>query len=513
MRETTNGEGRPRILVVDDEPAIGALLRELLTQQGYLPQVCLRAEDALERLQQGEERYALLFTDIKMPGMDGIELIRRARKLDSSLVPIVMTGYATLESARAAVREGAYDYVLKPFSVSEVLVAVKNALERQYLSLENARLSDLTELFKISESIAAIRQEHRLLDYVLRAALQRVGAGRGSIMVLLEDRALHVASGIGLPPEARSGALDLGQGIAGWVADNGIPLCVADIESEPDLAARSRGLASRSFISLPLLRQGGRRQNLFASHVLAVLNVCEKTSGEPFNEADLKILNIIANHAAAALENVRLIEDIEQAHLATLKSMAYALEAKDPYTHGHSERVRKYALIAAERLGMNRDDIDTLRLGAMLHDVGKIGVPDTILNKKEPLSPLEWGYIKQHPLIGYDMLAPVGFLGEEHLAIVRSHHERMDGSGYPDGLSKDNLSDGVRIISVADAFDAMSGDRAYRPGMSNANIVDELRRAGQSSLDPLICTLFIDLIADGELLGPTKQAPLRRQHA
>lgn len=507
------GEVRPRILVVDDEPAIGALLRELLTQQGYAPTVCLRAEDALDHLRQGEERYALLFTDIKMPGMDGIELIRQARRIDSTLVPIVMTGYATLESARAAVREGAYDYVLKPFSVSEVVVAVKNALERQSLTIENARLRDLTELFKISESIAAIRQEHRLLDYVLRAALQRVGAERGSIMVLLEDRALHVAAGIGLPSEAHNGAIDLGQGIAGWVADNGIPLCVADIESEPDLAARSRGLSSRSFISLPLLRQGGRRHNLLASHVLAVLNVSQKSSGESFTEADLKVLNIIANHAAAALENVRLIEDIEQAHLATLKSMAYALEAKDPYTHGHSERVRNYALIAAERLGMNRNDIDTLRLGAMLHDVGKIGVPDTILNKKDPLSPLEWGYIKQHPLIGYDMLAPVSFLNEAHLAIVRSHHERMDGSGYPDGLSKDNLSEGVRIISVADAFDAMSGDRAYRTGMSTTDIIDELRRAAQSALDPRICNLFIDLIASGDLLPPAQKKPLHRQWA
>ncbi|MEK7793938.1 MAG: HD domain-containing phosphohydrolase [Candidatus Hydrogenedentota bacterium] len=508
-----------RILVVDDETVIRELMTDILTEEGYEVDSASDAYEALELLRKNAG-FVVLFTDIMMPKMDGISLIREAKQIRPSLIPIVMTGYATLDSARAAVKEGAYDYVLKPFSLSEIKFAVSNALDRYTLARENARLREVTELFRISESIATIHDERRLLDFVLHAALDRVGAERGSVMLAIEGgKALQVAATIGLPDEALNTYVDVGKSISGWVAEHSIPLCVRDIEENPDLVELSRKLEDASFISVPLerkLQQNGKFQRGKKKddpRVIAVLNVNQKANGGSFTEGDLKILNIIANHASVALENVRLLKAVEDAHLATLQSSASLLEAKDPYTHGHSERVRNYSVLAAKKLGMAEDDVDTLRLAAMLHDVGKIGVSDTILNKVEPLTDDEWEQIKRHPVIGYDVLEPVGLFTKEHLAVVRSHHERLDGSGYPDGLKGDQIDERVRVIAVADTYDAMSGDRAYRKGMSPEKITAELQRCAGTHLDNRVARLFIDMIKSGELVRFSHTGPSAGHHA
>ncbi len=493
------------ILVVDDEAVIRDLMTEILREEGYEVEA---AEDGLHALECLRERsdFTMLFTDIIMPKMDGIELIREARQVSPDLIPIVMTGHATLETARAAVKEGAYDYVLKPFSFGEIKAAVDNALDRYRLLRDNGRLRDLTQTFRISETIAGIHEEDRLLDYVLHASMEHVEAARGSIMLTAEDgKSLRVANCVGLPEEAKNAVVPYGKSIAGWVAEHSLPLCIQNIQDSPELVKISRHLKEHSFISLPLehnlmLDTNTSKPNARDKpHVIGVLNVSQKLDGYLFTDGDLKALSIVAKHASVALENVQLLKDLESAHLDTLKSMALVLEAKDPYTHGHSERVRNFAVAAAIKMGMSSKDVETLRLGAMLHDVGKIGVSDAILNKVEQLTNEEWDAIKLHPVVGYEVLAPVGFLTPEHLALVRSHHERLDGSGYPDALRGGEIDDRVRVLAVADTYDAMSGDRAYRKGLSKGKILKELRFCAREKLDPDVAGLFIEMIESEEI--------------
>ena len=504
-----------KILVVDDERTIRNLIETVLSESGHSV-VC--AEDGLQAIEllRRDRDFQLLLTDIALPGVDGIAVIREARRICPAIIPLVMTGHGSLETARAALKEGAADYVEKPFSVREIRHAVLTALERHHLAAENSRLRELTELFQVSEAIATIRDEQKLLDFVLRAALTSVGAERGSLMVMTPDGgALEVASSVGLPEEACDRRVKLGEGIAGWVAEHGLPLCIDNIDHDPELVSMSRQLADASFASVPLERKlastSGLRHRPRNVHgnarVLAVLNVNRKKSGGNFTKSDLKILNIMANHASVALENVRLIRDIEQAHLATLQSMALVLEAKDPYTHGHSQRVRNYSVAAARKLGMSEQDVETLRLGAMLHDVGKIGVADTVLNNPSRLGEHDWRQIKQHPVIGYEVLEPVSFLTEDHLSLVRWHHERLDGSGYPDGLCGDDLDDIVRVIAAADTYDAMSGDRAYRRGLPRRQIVEEFRACAGKQLDRKVSSLFVDMIESGEIARYAVQEP------
>lgn len=489
-----------RILVVDDEAAIRTLMSDILTSEGFKVEFAEDGSAALDMLQDDDD-FELMLTDIMMPEMDGIELIRQARQLNPALIPIVMTGFATVETARDAVREGAYDYVLKPFSLGEIKMAVANAQERSRLVRENSRLRVLSNLFNVSERIAGIHEEQELLDFVLYASLARVNASRGSIMYVNPDgNSLRVAASVGLPNGVANSTVNSESSISGHVVRTMQPLLVDDVRAMPDLYAMSQKRSGApSFISLPLIRKRSSHR-IRPAHgsqrpaVAAVLNVCNKEGDRPFDEGDLNTLKIMANHTAVALENVNLIQDIEDSHLSTLHSMTMLIEAKDPYTLGHSDRVAECSVLLAQALGMCEEDVEVLRLGAMLHDIGKIGVRDAVLNKTEKLTDEEWDSIKRHPLIGYEVLVSVPFLSKEHLELVRSHHERLDGRGYPDGLTADQLSPLVRVIAIADAYDAMASNRAYRRSLSRDVIIEEIENCSGTQFDPDMAKVFVDLL-------------------
>lgn len=239
--------GLQEILIVDDEEVIRELLSDALSDSGNGINLADSGRNALDSMR--EKHIDLLLTDIMMPEMDGLELIRCVRQEFPEVIPMVMTGYATLDTARAAFKEGAYDYVLKPFNITEVKIAIENAFERKRLRDENARLREITELFTISNSISTIRGERELLDMVLKFALRKVGAARGSVMVVdtEESKHLKIAASEGIPEEVvAETVVDVGEGIAGWVAEHAEPLLVADIEDDPSLCDRSHHFPDHS---------------------------------------------------------------------------------------------------------------------------------------------------------------------------------------------------------------------------------------------------------------------------
>lgn len=489
-------EKKHRILVVDDEVVIRELLADILSDEGFEVASAPNGRVALGMLRSNGD-FVALFTDIMMPEMDGIELIREARKVAPSCVCIVMTGYATLDTARAAVKEGAYDYVLKPFNLSEIKLAVNNALERRRLATENARLLEITELFNISETIASIRDERRLLDYVLRAALARVGARRGSIMTVSEGcRELRVASSVGLPENLQGAAVNMDNSISGWVAENVRPLLVADIKDAPELRRISHQLKDHSFISVPLERKSapinepGVRDAL-RPQVLAVINVTEKERAGQFSEGDLKTLSIVANHAAAALENVRLIKDIEDAQREIVFTLGEIVETRSRETGNHVKRVAEYSKILSRKCGLAVEECEILRLASPLHDVGKVGIPDAILNKPGKLTAEEYEVIKTHTLIGHDMLRPAkGRVLQAAAVVALQHHERFDGQGYPNGRKGKDIHVFGRIVGIADVFDALGVERVYKAAWELDRILGYFREERGKQFDPDLVDVF-----------------------
>ncbi len=231
-----------------------------------------------------------------------------------------------------------------------------------------------------------------------------------------------------------------------------------------------------------------------ASH--GVIIVANKRNG-PFTEADTDLLLSVGKHACTALENSRLHRELGDAYAATVAVLADAIEAKDPYTRGHCETVARIAVIVAEELGLTGETLEQLRYAALLHDVGKIGVSDGILLKPSALLPEERKLIQRHSSIGRDLVNRVPAL-QPIASMILHHHEYMDGSGYPEGLSGHNIPLGARIIGAADAFDAMTSERPYRHSAATAEeALTELRRCAGVQFDPEVVALIEKAVRGG----------------
>lgn len=217
------------------------------------------------------------------------------------------------------------------------------------------------------------------------------------------------------------------------------------------------------------------------------------------NSDDISIISIIASQMAFALKNAQLLEKIEMNFLETINSLVSAIEIKDPYTKGHSSRVSRYTINFAFHINLPTSQIRSLEIAALLHDIGKIGIPYELLNKKEMLSNMDYNFIKKHPEMGEHILEPLDFLSKER-QIIRHHHERWDGNGYPDKLNGENIPFESRILSLTDSLDAMATDRPYRKALDFKNIILEFKKCGGTQFDPYLASQFIDFLEKNQHL-------------
>ncbi|HEY5527124.1 MAG TPA: HD domain-containing phosphohydrolase [Candidatus Anoxymicrobiaceae bacterium] len=236
-----------------------------------------------------------------------------------------------------------------------------------------------------------------------------------------------------------------------------------------------------------------------------------KDRDEVDNE-DLNLITGIAGQAAVALENASLYEDLEMSYFSTVKALARAIEVKDPYTYGHSERVTDYAMAIANRMSLSEWDLRNIKYDAALHDIGKIGIARKILNKPGALSEEEFVHVKTHPQLGDSIIEPVTFL-QAPRQIILHHHERYDGKGYPGGLSGDDIPLGARILAVADSFEAMMSDRPDRKALPVAEAVKELQINAGTQFDPDVVKAFMRAIEDGALDKPMDAGAAPREPA
>ncbi len=235
---------------------------------------------------------------------------------------------------------------------------------------------------------------------------------------------------------------------------------------------------------IPLLGKG---------KLIGILFVGKKQSGDMFTHNDMELLITLCNQAAISLENTRLYDELQASYLSTVRSLVTALEAKDEYTKGHSERVAKYTKEISLELGFSQPEAHLLYEVSLLHDVGKIGISEQILNKPAKLTSKEFNQIRSHAVIGERILSGVESL-KSGLSAIRHHHERLNGSGYPDGLSQINIPLQARILAVADAYDAMTTKRPYRPAMSNDEAIQELKTHSCEQFDPRVVRAFISIL-------------------
>jgi response regulator RpfG family c-di-GMP phosphodiesterase len=487
----------PRILIADDEKVIREILSDFLNMEGYLVHT---VEDGAEAIKELRRRsYNLVISDLKMPNMTGLELIQKIAEESIPVLTVIMTGFGTVETAIEAMKKGAYDYILKPFKVEEVVHIVQRGLDRQRLQHENIRLKDALSIYKISEAIAGSLAVETVLDLVLDATLDAVDADVVSLLLAdpkregrFVERMRKVAPRA--DPNVEAPALNLDEVLPIFQEDR--PLLVHGSRSfrflaePPDL---NRRLVS--FCSIPLKLTG---------RIIGMLNAYSYTRGSKFSEGQRKMLYVLGSRAAVSIENARLYEnlvdankDLTKANVSleenfkqTIIGFAHALEESDRYTRGHSERVAMYARLIAIGLGLPEPEIDTVVKVGLMHDVGKIGIRNDKLNKPGKLTPEELGMFRSHPAKGKRILEPIPFM-RDIVPGCYCHHEAWDGSGYPQGLMADGIPLIGRIVAIADAYDAMTSDRAYRKALPHEIACGELERCVGSQFDPQIVPLFL----------------------
>jgi len=221
--------------------------------------------------------------------------------------------------------------------------------------------------------------------------------------------------------------------------------------------------------------------------------VCDKAKRRPFANDDETLLVNISSQTAIAIENFSLNEDAEKTYLETITALAMAVEAKDPYSRGHIDRVSGYAQRLGREMGMDEETMKILKNGAVLHDVGKIGVRDDVLRKNAPLNEDEQNEMRQHVIIGVNIIKPIRSMSAL-CDLVRYHQEFYDGNGYPDGLKGEQIPLTARMIKVCDAYDAMTTDRSYRKGLSRDEARKELALKSGSEFDPKVVESFLKII-------------------
>lgn len=324
-----------------------------------------------------------------------------------------------------------------------------------------------------------------LLDRIVVEALKVVDADRGSIWILDKKKNelwTKVATGI----SGRRLRVPVGKGLAGMVAMTGktinIPDAYQDERFDPS-HDRSTGYRTQSLLTVPMKNMRGS--------VTGVIQVLNQLEGLPFSIDDEELLSSLANHAAIAIENAQLYEDLEDSYRQTLLAMTSLLELRDQETENHSIRVVQFALRIAAEMGINDPNrIRTLQLGATLHDIGKIGVSDTILLKPGRLTDEEYREMQKHTTYGYEVLKNIPFIGDAAL-IVLHHHEKYNGKGYPMGLMGEEIPLGARIFMAADVLDALASRRPYKEPWPYLRIREEFMRCSGTDFDPQVVEAFL----------------------
>jgi len=359
---------------------------------------------------------------------------------------------------------------------------VQRGLEKRRLAAENLRLREALSLYKVSEAITASLSLDEVIATVADSGLHEIRADL--VMTWLDN-----GEGAFFPRNVAQ---------------------AADFEGEEPGELDPRLIVERLKRESFLVEHGARARELFRTlpprqvqsitiiplkmreRLLGWIAVVSLTASKRFDEGQRKLLSIIASRAAAAIENARLYEDLQATFQQTIQSLARTIDKMDRYTAGHSERVARYAVNLARWLGLDEVQIEVVRHSALMHDIGKVGCVMN-LNKTGKLTQQEYEVFKRHPTYGREILDPIKFL-QPVIPGVHLHHERWDGRGYPLGLAGNDIPLIARIIAVADTYDAMTSDRAYRRALPHEVTVNEILRCSGSQFDPEVANIFTEQI-------------------
>ena len=487
MKKVMNNLARTpkaKILVVDDEESLREICREALTETGYEVREAQNGREALEILRK-ERDIDIVLSDLNMPEMDGMSLIDYIKRHNLDVELVVMTGFGTIETAVEVMKKGALDYIPKPFYLNHLLVKIESALKRRKEKKQRERLDKLVQILKLNKELNAKLEMSALLNEFL-FHVERTFDPDGTVIFLKNGKDFHPARVRGLFKKQVA--------MLRRIKDITLYLILKDFKSllyipgkieNEDL--RVRGLLdgiSHQLLLSPLISKGG---------VLGCVCLVRELDKMGFNDDDMQLLTVFASQTAAIIENAQLYGRVLEMNREVIRSLAKAVEAKDSYTKGHSDQVAYYSVKLGRSLGLTSEELDELHWSGIVHDVGKIGIPDDILNKPGKLTDEEFEIMKRHPVIGREILSQIESL-KDIMPIIYHHHERIDGRGYPEHIKGDSIPFLSKVISVVDAYDAMTSDRAYRRAMDPKKAVSILESGSGTQWEPDLVDTWIHIL-------------------
>jgi len=468
-----------RVLVVDDNASLLRFLVSAFSANGCTVTPAAAAEQALALIT--EQSFDLVVSDIKMPGLSGLDLLRAVKGRQPGTPVVLITGNPSINSAVFGLRHGAYDYLPKPFSIREVqelLARIRTdrlkwdgqvPLPAGLTEELSRRQSGVEVMFRIGDLALQGLETSLFMDEVLRLVGHSI-KNDAAIVLLRDEQGAFSCSQQGAGPLVTRLLTALQRSFEEMVATSGRETLGLTTAGEP-LEAIAAVIPS-------------------VGHSMGVVCLARETAGGGFLPDERDMLLGYAQTTAVALQKLILRENVERNLVDTITAFVNAIESKDRYLKGHSARVALYSVEIAQTLGMTTELVEVVRRGAMLHDLGKLSIMDTILRKPERLTPEEFTIIKSHPMVGAKILEPLRFLARETCA-VRHHHERFDGAGYPDGLRGEDIPYVARVVTVADVFDAITSNRPYRTAMALDEAREEISKGIGSHFDPAVAEAFL----------------------
>jgi len=434
----------------------------------------------------------------------------RSRARNAIVAPLVARGdwlgTLTVSNKLGADRFSGDDVVLIGALAGHAAVALQNAelFERQQRAAARQAL-----LEQISRHLQSTLDIDTLIPLVLHEVNKAIEAEAQSLWMVNQGTGMlecRFATGPGAAA-IKQVTVPVGQGLVGTSVAQQQAIIIPDAQRDPRTfraADEQTGYVTRSLMCVPLVLHG---------RAFGAIEAMNKRDGLLFEADDLDLLRSIANSAGLAIENARLFAELSASYDSTLEALAAALDLRDRQTEGHSRRVVAYTARLAKALGLAEPSIREICRGALIHDIGKIGVPDAVLLKPSALSADERRVIERHPIEGYEMLKDIPYLSEE-VEIVLAHQERWDGTGYPNGLQSDAIPLGARLFAVADTFDALTSNRPYRPAQTMAAARAVIAAEAGRQFDPAVVAAFLGVpLDDWERLRTVVEAEVAARHA
>jgi len=466
-----------KILVVDDDKTICKFCVQGLKSKGYEAISTSESKNIFDLIKQ--DSIDLILTDSSVRDPKGNNILRQIKMISPDIAVVVMTAFASTQAAINAVNDGAYSFIPKPVQMDEMIVAVKNALERRKLLKEIIRLKTLVNLFDVTEKINSSLEISQLLNTMIQAVVKETRSEKAIIFYPDEEtNELYIRCAVGIDEGQKDQIrIPINSGVYGKIFNSQRNKQLSsDISGGYICATDLQQILGKTMLAIPM-RSNGK--------ILGILSIFKNGGSGPFTESDREIASILTSQASIALDHAELILDHEILFLESLKSLAKIIDERDPYTHGHSHRVSKIAVELGEIMSLSENKLDELTHSGILHDIGKIGIRDEILLKPGALTKEEYEIIKTHPEKGYRILKPIKRLSNV-VDAVYTHHEWYNGKGYPRGLKGKEIPLAGTIIAVADAYDTITTDRVYRRRKNHDEAIRILQRFSGIQFNPVV---------------------------